>query len=129
MRNYDLREKSLDELWELHAEVNNQLAHVIALEKAKLEERLQRLSAVLGEDERERRYPKVLAKYRNPINPEETWAGSWQATSVVGSSATIGQEAGSVFDSTILSVALVQHSISNIGRNIFSTVFSRSAVA
>jgi DNA-binding protein H-NS len=75
MRNYDLREKSLDELWELHAEVNNQLAHVIALEKAKLEERLQRLSAVLGEDERERRYPKVLAKYRNPINPEETWAG------------------------------------------------------
>ena len=76
MRNYDLREKSLDELWDLHAEVNNRLAHAIALEKAKLEERLLRLSPMLGEHERERRpYPKVLAKYRNPMKPEETWAG------------------------------------------------------
>src|SRR5215468_8824924 len=72
----DMEKMSVEELEGLYARVNDELARRIKLENAKLEERLHRLQAVLGEDERERRrYPKVLAKYRNPINPEETWAG------------------------------------------------------
>jgi len=37
---------------------------------------LRMVSSELGEKRRDRRpHPKVLAKYRNPNNPEETWAG------------------------------------------------------
>jgi DNA-binding protein H-NS len=76
MQHSHLKRMSVEELWSLHAEVNEELARRIWLEKAKLEERLHRVRAVLGENEREHRpYPKVLAKYRNPTNPEETWAG------------------------------------------------------
>jgi DNA-binding protein H-NS len=71
-----MEKMSVQELWSLHAEVNDELARRIKLKNAKLEERLHALQAVTGENERERRrYPKVLAKYRNPQNPSETWAG------------------------------------------------------
>jgi DNA-binding protein H-NS len=67
---------SVEELWSLHAEVKEELARRIAFEKAKLDERMHRVRAALGENEQERGpYPKVFAKYRNPTNPEETWAG------------------------------------------------------
>jgi DNA-binding protein H-NS len=76
MQHSHLKGMSVDELWSLHAEVNEKLARRITLEKAKLEERLHKVRAVLGENERERRpYPKALTKYRNPQNPKETWTG------------------------------------------------------
>ena len=76
MQHSHLKRMSVEELWSLHARVNEELARRIWLEKAKLEERLHRVRAVLDENERERGpYPKVFAKYRNPTNPEETWAG------------------------------------------------------
>jgi DNA-binding protein H-NS len=66
---YHLREMSLEELWNLHEKTAAELTRKMRAEKAKLEERLRKLHS-------ERRpYPKVLAKYRNPRNPNETWAG------------------------------------------------------
>jgi DNA-binding protein H-NS len=69
-----LKEMSADELWNLYEKVADELTRRISVEKAKLDERLRKLRPALGENER-RPYPKVLAKYRNPNNPKETWAG------------------------------------------------------
>jgi DNA-binding protein H-NS len=70
---------SLDELWNLHEEVIAELTRKITLEKAKLDERLRKIKATSIDNQsvqQERRpYPPVLAKYRNPNNTKETWAG------------------------------------------------------
>jgi DNA-binding protein H-NS len=83
----ELKSLSVDELWELHEAVAAELTDKIAAERAKLEERLQKLGAVelqgpgaagtaRKQQRRPRRpYPKVLPKYRNPKNRDETWAG------------------------------------------------------
>jgi DNA-binding protein H-NS len=65
---------SLEELWNLHEEITAELTRKMTAEKAKLDERLRDLGDVSVKRER-RPYPKVRAKYRNPKNPEETWAG------------------------------------------------------
>jgi len=71
----NLNERSVEELWVLHTDVADVLTRRIAFEKARLEERLRKISA-LGDVERKRRpYPKVLPKYHNPQNPGETWSG------------------------------------------------------
>lgn len=81
MRSTDLRSLSVDQLWDLHEKVVAELGNKISAEKAKLEERLRRLNgarplAISSVGDRARRpYPKVLPKYRNPNNPNETWAG------------------------------------------------------
>lgn len=76
MRRRDLISMSLDQLWDLHENVVAELNRKIALEKARLEERLRRIGSAPVNTNRERRpYPEVLPKYRNPKNPEETWAG------------------------------------------------------
>jgi DNA-binding protein H-NS len=86
MKIAELRSLSVDELWELHEAVATELTDKITTERTKLEERLQKLSAVepqgLGAAKTARKelrlrrpYPKVLPKYRNPKNREETWAG------------------------------------------------------
>jgi len=70
---YHLREMSPEELWNLHEKIAGELTRKLTFERAKLDERLRKLSS---EPLSERRpYPKVLAKYRNPRNPKETWAG------------------------------------------------------
>jgi DNA-binding protein H-NS len=70
---YHLSEMSMEELWNLHEKIAGELTRKMTFKKAKLEERLRKLSS---ESHSERRpYPKVLAKYRNPRNPKETWAG------------------------------------------------------
>ena len=69
---------STDELWRLHEQMTSILAHKIAEEKAKLEERLRRLktaNAVIGPNRPRRAYPEVLPKYQNPKNTAETWSG------------------------------------------------------
>ena len=66
-----------DELWTLHLEVVQLLQERIKVEKQALEERLRLLNAPLSDravSER-RPYPPVLAKYRNPERPSETWSG------------------------------------------------------
>jgi DNA-binding protein H-NS len=77
---FHLREMSLEELWNLYEKIAGELTRKMTLEKAKLDECLSKISSgsqlFSGTVRRERRpYPKVLAKYRNPRNPKETWAG------------------------------------------------------
>jgi DNA-binding protein H-NS len=76
MQSRDLKSMSVDELWNLHEEVADELSRKIATEKSKLDDRLHRLGPADDRLKHERRpYPKVLPKYRNPNNPAETWAG------------------------------------------------------
>ena len=76
MRKIDLGSMSVDQLWTLNEEVAAILADKIAVEKAKLEDRLRLIGPPNIAVRRERRpYPKVLPKYRNPKNRTETWAG------------------------------------------------------
>lgn len=78
MQSRDLRTMSIDHLWNLHEEVVAELSRKMTAEKTRLEERLHKLitAGQNGTLARERRpYPKVLPKYRNPKNPNETWAG------------------------------------------------------
>ena len=69
---------SSDELWSLYEQLSSTLADRIAVEKAKLEERLCKIQATRNAihlDRVRRPYPKVLPKYQNPKNPAETWSG------------------------------------------------------
>jgi|SRR6516165_7477377 len=78
MENSDLKSMAIDDLWQLHEQVAAKLARELAIEKARLEERLQKLgsaSKIITSDRQRRPYPKVLPKYRNPKNPAETWSG------------------------------------------------------
>ena len=68
---------SLDELWKLHEQITSTLAHRIAQEKAKLEQKLRRLEInnAISPAKPRRPYPKVLPKYQNPKNPAQKWSG------------------------------------------------------
>jgi DNA-binding protein H-NS len=77
MKNANLQLMSVDELWALHELVVAELGRKIATERDVLEKRLRQL-APAGDDDAQRArrpYPKVFAKYRNPKNHRETWAG------------------------------------------------------
>jgi DNA-binding protein H-NS len=80
MKPHDLKSMSLDELWSLHERVASVLARKISSEKGRLDQRLRQLSqGVLISAKRTNRarrpYPQVFPKYRNPVQPSETWAG------------------------------------------------------
>jgi DNA-binding protein H-NS len=77
MENSDLKSMAIDELWELHEQIAAKLARELAIEKARLEERLHKIGSASNTiiSNRRRPYPKVLPKYRNPKNPAETWSG------------------------------------------------------
>lgn len=69
---------STDELWNLHEQVASALAERIAVEKAKLEERLRKIetaSSAISLRRARRPYPKVFPKYQNPLNAAQTWSG------------------------------------------------------
>ena len=74
MKNRQLAEKSLDELWALHEDVVQLLSVKIAEEKARLDKRLSELQTRTAAPAK-RSYPPVLPKFRNPAQPSETWAG------------------------------------------------------
>jgi DNA-binding protein H-NS len=100
MKIAELKSLSVDELWELHEAVSKELTDKIIAERAKLEQRLQKLTSVerqgLGaasKGSRPRRtYPKVLPKYRNPKNREETWAGRGKQPRWVGAQLKSGKK-------------------------------------
>jgi DNA-binding protein H-NS len=87
MRKQDLEAMNLDELWLLHEELTVILAEKISAEKRELEKRLTQLNRVeqltepesasgaRKKDRPRRKYPKVLPKYYNPSEPQETWSG------------------------------------------------------
>jgi DNA-binding protein H-NS len=86
---------SSDELWSLYEQLSSTLADRIAVEKAKLEERLHKIQTTCSAihlDRVRRPYPKVLPKYQNPKNPAETWSiaapDMCDGTSAVGESRT-----------------------------------------
>jgi DNA-binding protein H-NS len=65
---------TIDELWDVRAEVDAILKAKLTAEKSELERRLAKLRPAVETSAR-RPYPKVLPKYRNPSNRSETWAG------------------------------------------------------
>jgi DNA-binding protein H-NS len=75
MKDCDLRGKSVDELWELHEQINLILGDRLSEAKEKIERRLNLLSNATGKRRTRRPYPKVKPKYRNPKNQSETWSG------------------------------------------------------
>ena len=71
-----LKSMSISELWSLHEQVNSLLASKISAEKARLEAKLTQLSGAIVAIETVRRpYPPVRPKFRNPVEPSQTWAG------------------------------------------------------
>jgi DNA-binding protein H-NS len=87
MRISDLDTMPFEELWLIHEELTRILADRIIAEKQELERRFARLTEPhpnRGENKppipktthtTRSKYPKVLAKYRNPESPSETWSG------------------------------------------------------
>ena len=81
MKSRDLKSMSVEELWSLHELVSAALASKIQAETAKLDRRLRHLGlATVSHNGKNmiharRPYPLVHAKYRNPAEPSETWAG------------------------------------------------------
>jgi DNA-binding protein H-NS len=83
MKKINLDNLSIDELWQLHEELNQLLSVRLSAEKRALEKRLAQLrrenEATLittPEASKQRRaYPRVFPKYRNPNVPNETWSG------------------------------------------------------
>jgi len=86
----NLDSMSIDEVWHLHEEIIRVLLARLTAEKRELEKRLARLSRETGKMTRpdpaeselkkdkpgkQRKYPKVLPKYRNPDERSETWSG------------------------------------------------------
>ncbi|AMA61179.1 H-NS histone family protein [Bradyrhizobium sp. CCGE-LA001] len=89
MRRQDLEAMGFEELWLLHEELTKILAEKITAEKRELEKRLAQLNQPdqfgdsesaatetgAGQPQPRRKYPKVLPKYCNPLQPTETWSG------------------------------------------------------
>lgn len=74
MRARELKSMSMDELWSLHQMITSFLTRKIMAEKARLDQRLNRLEQNAKFPAR-RRYQRVFPKYQNPARPSETWAG------------------------------------------------------
>jgi DNA-binding protein H-NS len=86
----NLDSMSIDEVWHLHKEIIQILLARLTSEKRQLERRLAQLSRERKEMPRsdpeeselkrdmpgkQRKYPRVLPKYRNPDERSETWSG------------------------------------------------------
>lgn len=76
MKQGELESMSTEDLWDLHERIVMELGRKMAAERDMLESRLRQLKVAEGDLKSEKRsYPKVLPKYRNPNNHEQTWAG------------------------------------------------------
>jgi DNA-binding protein H-NS len=84
MRRSELEVMEVEELWSLHECISKLLAERLLAQKRNLEERLLRLNAGRGHDKpletgpgahQQQQCRRVLPKYRNPSDPEETWSG------------------------------------------------------
>jgi DNA-binding protein H-NS len=79
MKHSNFEKMSVDELWTLHERIGSILTTKMEAEKRELENRLSELNRKYGsssnEDRSRRPYPKVLPKFQNPAQPDQTWAG------------------------------------------------------
>jgi len=86
----NLQSMTIDALWGLHEEISLILTAKLKEEKSALEQRLVQLNKVIqgqsfgtpglntrnAKAETARRpYPRVYPKFRNPVEPAETWSG------------------------------------------------------
>jgi DNA-binding protein H-NS len=67
----------VDELWGLHEKIRSLLRQRMTAEKLELDERLDWLRGNSKPQPKKARrpYPKVSAKFQNPLQPSQTWAG------------------------------------------------------
>ena len=79
MRPLNFQAMSLDELWQIHEQINRLLAERLKAEKRQLEQRLSQLRGDLESSSpaevARNPYPKVRPKYQNPSAPFQTWSG------------------------------------------------------
>jgi DNA-binding protein H-NS len=91
IRKLNLDAMSIDEMWQLHEKITEVLSVRLTSEKRELEKRLAKLrhekdkpllerpAPVDGDHNQksrpQRKYAKVVPKYRNPNEPSETWSG------------------------------------------------------
>lgn len=88
-RKLNLNGMSVDEMWRLHEEISRVLSVRLTSERRELEKRLAQLRheevrqperketspAKLRAQSTRRKYPRVFPKYRNSMEPSETWSG------------------------------------------------------
>jgi len=86
-KKWDFDAMTVDEMWQLHEEINRVLSIRLTSEKRELEKRLTQLrrdkqvgplKQGAGKDVARaprRKYPRVYPKYQNPQVPHETWSG------------------------------------------------------
>jgi DNA-binding protein H-NS len=86
-KKWDFDAMTVDEMWQLHEEINRVLSIRLTSEKRELEKRLTQLrrdkqvgplKERAGKDVARaprRKYPRVYPKYQNPQVPHETWSG------------------------------------------------------
>jgi DNA-binding protein H-NS len=76
----NLKSMSMDELWSVHEFVASALSRKVSAEIARLDERLRQLDLgavphnVKKMSHARHPYPRVLPKYRNPVEPSETYS-------------------------------------------------------
>jgi DNA-binding protein H-NS len=79
MKSPNLQTMSVDELWELYEQIGRSLSEKLTSEKRRVELRLGKLQgdsvSTSSTEEPRQPYPKVRAKYQNPADPSQTWAG------------------------------------------------------
>lgn len=73
MKRNDFHNLSVDELLNVREIINDILSSKISEEKRALEQRMAKLSQL--DQESSSKFVKIPAKYQNPDNPTQTWAG------------------------------------------------------
>jgi len=94
---HDLQSMSVDELWSVHELVASVLARKLSDEKARLDQRLRQLGLNKADGPKDvsrarRPYPRVFPKYRNPLQPSETWSGRGKQPRWVGAQLRRGKK-------------------------------------
>jgi DNA-binding protein H-NS len=86
MKRSKFEKMSVDELWSLCEEVGSLLEQRILAEKLELQKRLDALGwkSKPQLSKARRPYPKVSAKFQNPAQPSQTWAGRGKRPRWVG---------------------------------------------
>jgi DNA-binding protein H-NS len=76
MKRTGFEDMSVDELWDVHKKLSSLLTQKIVAERRQLQKRLDALARNAKSQKKARRpYPKVPAKFQNPNEPSQTWAG------------------------------------------------------
>src|SRR5215213_5673616 len=79
MNKHQLATMSVEDLWELHGLITKLLAEKITADKKQLDAKFNLLqskrSANIKGRTKKRSYPEVRQKYRNPVDPSQTWSG------------------------------------------------------